>query len=75
MFAKTKEVRSIKLDPERETADIDESNNSWPRAMVPTRFELFNSKPCQEVPPAGLTQCNNQKQPTKKNAPITGAFF
>jgi hypothetical protein len=53
MFAKAKELRSIKIDPERETADIDESNNSWPRAMVPTRFELFNSKPCQEVPQRG----------------------
>src|SRR5205085_10890981 len=28
-FMKDKEVASIKLDPMRETADIDESNNSW----------------------------------------------
>ena len=28
-FMKDKEVQSIKLDPMRETADIDESNNTW----------------------------------------------
>ena len=28
-FMKDKEVASIKLDPLRETADIDESNNTW----------------------------------------------
>jgi hypothetical protein len=28
-FMKDKEVASVKLDPMRETADIDESNNSW----------------------------------------------
>lgn len=41
VFAKTKAVTSVKLDPYRETADIDESNNSWPRSAQPTRFELF----------------------------------
>ena len=29
-FLKDKEVASIKLDPMRETADINEKNNSWP---------------------------------------------
>ncbi|WP_072360000.1 M1 family metallopeptidase [Chitinophaga sancti] len=44
VFAKDKEVVSVKLDPLRETADIDEANNSWPRALTPTRFELFRSE-------------------------------
>ncbi|WP_440132786.1 M1 family metallopeptidase [Chitinophaga sancti] len=44
VFAKDKEVASVKLDPLRETADIDEANNSWPRALTPTRFELFRSE-------------------------------
>lgn len=43
VFAKKKEVKSIVLDPYRETADIDESNNAWPRQFVPSRFELFKS--------------------------------
>ncbi len=41
VFAKKKEVEQIVLDPLRETADIDESSNYWPRQYQPTRFELF----------------------------------
>ncbi|MDF2436639.1 MAG: aminopeptidase [Bacteroidota bacterium] len=43
-FVKYKEVKSIQIDPYRETADINETNNSWPKAEVKTRFELFKSK-------------------------------
>lgn len=44
-FMKDKEVASIKLDPMRETADIDESNNSWGSiTSEPTRFQLFKQK-------------------------------
>ncbi|WP_185211510.1 M1 family metallopeptidase [Sphingobacterium mizutaii] len=41
VFAKSKQVASIQLDPYRETADIDESNNAWPRTSQPSRFELY----------------------------------
>ncbi|MBV7531897.1 M1 family metallopeptidase [Chitinophaga sp. sic0106] len=41
VFAKDKQVTSVRLDPYRETADIDESNNSWPREAAPSQFELF----------------------------------
>lgn len=41
VFAKKKEVKNIVLDPFRETADIDESNNYWPRQFMPSRFEMF----------------------------------
>jgi hypothetical protein len=43
-FMKDKEVASIKLDPMRETADINESNNSWGEIAAPTRFEVFKQK-------------------------------
>ena len=44
VFAKAKEVKAIKLDPYRETADIDEDNNVWPRdASKMSRFELFKT--------------------------------
>jgi hypothetical protein len=43
-FVKYKEVKSILLDPYRETADIDESNNSWPKTEIKTRFEVYKSK-------------------------------
>ena len=41
VFAKQKEVVRFVLDPKRETADIDEGSNYWPRQYQPTRFEMF----------------------------------
>ncbi|MEO6612940.1 MAG: M1 family metallopeptidase [Chitinophagaceae bacterium] len=43
-FIKDKEVASIKLDPLRETADINESNNSWNTIAEPTRFSVFKGR-------------------------------
>jgi hypothetical protein len=43
-FAKNKEVASIQIDPYRETADIDEKNNIWPKANTPSRFDVFKAK-------------------------------
>ena len=43
-FLKDKEVASIKLDPMRETADINEKNNSWPVVEEPSKFQLFKSR-------------------------------
>lgn len=39
-----KEVANIKIDPFRETSDIDESNNTWGGAQAPSRFQLFKTK-------------------------------
>jgi hypothetical protein len=44
-FMKDKEVASIKLDPMRETADIDESNNTWGSVtQEPSKFQVFKMK-------------------------------
>jgi len=43
-FAKDKEVASIKLDPMRETADINEANNSWGDMPAPSKFKAFKQK-------------------------------
>ena len=43
-FIKPKEVKEIKLDPLRETADIDESNNIWPVKDIPSHFDLYKAK-------------------------------
>jgi hypothetical protein len=43
-FLKSKKVVSIKLDPFRETADIDEKNNNWPANETPSRFQMFKQK-------------------------------
>jgi hypothetical protein len=59
VFAKDKEVRSVQIDPYRETADIDESNNSWPRQSQPTRFELFKN---QQAPRGSSSGTNPMQQ-------------
>ena len=43
VFMKNKEVAAIKLDPQRETADINEANGMWPVKEMPTRFQLFKA--------------------------------
>src|SRR5687768_2211785 len=54
IFISEKPVVSFTLDPLQETADIDLSNNSFPRRLAPSRFELFkernerNSNPMRE---------------------------
>ena len=43
-FVKNKEMASIKLDPMRETADIDENNNTWNVETEPSKFQLFKNR-------------------------------
>lgn len=60
-FMKDKEVLSIQIDPYRETADIDESNNIWPGAEFPlNRFELFKEK-------RTIRGANNSDNPMQKS--------
>jgi hypothetical protein len=62
VFAKDKEVRSVQIDPYRETADIDESNNSWPRQSQPTRFELFKNQQAPRGSSAGTNPMQQSRQ-------------
>jgi hypothetical protein len=43
-YVQDKEVASIKLDPMRETADIDETNNYWGKMPEPSKFQVFKQK-------------------------------
>ncbi|MHA7941867.1 M1 family metallopeptidase [Formosa sp. 3Alg 14/1] len=43
-IASDKEIVGITVDPDLETADVDTSNNSWPRETKPSEFEAFKSK-------------------------------
>ncbi len=45
-----KEVASFRLDPFLETADTDLDNNSWPRQIQPTKYELYKQKQMHENP-------------------------
>ncbi|WP_295118266.1 M1 family metallopeptidase [uncultured Chitinophaga sp.] len=58
VFAKDKMVSAILVDPYRETADINEANNMWPRTAVPSKFELFKS----EAPVRGASTGGNPMQ-------------
>lgn len=62
VFAKDKEVVAVKLDPQRETADIDEFNNSWPRVATPSRFEIFR----QQQGARGASSGSNPMQQARK---------
>jgi hypothetical protein len=43
-YVQDKEVASILLDPYRETADIDETNNYWGKLPEPSKFQVFKQK-------------------------------
>jgi hypothetical protein len=43
VFMKDKEVTGIRIDPYKETADIDQSDNNWPEIEMPSRFQIFKS--------------------------------
>jgi hypothetical protein len=68
-FTKDKEVASVKLDPYRETADINETNNSWNTISAPSKFSIFKSRQ-GGGPRSGTGQTNNpmQKAEEKKKA-------
>ena len=44
VFIKDKTVTQIALDPHRETADTNETNNFFPKKIIPSRFEMFKRK-------------------------------
>lgn len=50
VFVKNKEVTAIRIDPFKETADIDESNNNWPVKELPNRFQIFKQHKTQDQP-------------------------
>lgn len=50
VFIFEKEVKQFRLDPFLETADTDLDNNSWPKQVNPTRYELFKQKRPSENP-------------------------
>ena len=63
VFMKDKEVQSIRLDPNRETADIDDSNNSWPVVQSENKFQVFKAK---QQSLRSNPQANNPMQKAKE---------
>ncbi len=60
-----KEIRYLTLDPHLETADVDTSNNYFPRRPIKTRLQLFRD---QRTPMNPM-----QQQERKEIQPATGA--
>ena len=61
-FMKKKKVVRIQLDPLRETADIDEDNNSWPETLKYSRFEVFKQKEIEQVERNPMKYYRNRKK-------------
>jgi hypothetical protein len=61
-FIKDKEVASVKLDPLRETADINEANNNWNSIPEPSRFSIFKGGQVGRGPRGGGGQTGNPMQ-------------
>jgi hypothetical protein len=68
VFAKAKKVAQLRLDPYRETADTNETNNYFPERAVPTRFEIYKSNMN-----ARGTSGPNPMQKKKKDADAVGS--
>jgi hypothetical protein len=59
VYLTNKKAVSIKLDPMRETADIDETNNSWPNVAVPSKFAIFKARAYGRGQSMGLSPMQN----------------
>ena len=59
VFLTNKKAVSIQLDPMRETADIDESNNRWPNVLAPSKFTMFKMKGFGRGQSIGLSPMQN----------------
>jgi hypothetical protein len=44
IIASDKELVSVTVDPDNETADVNADNNSWPRKESPSDFDKFKEK-------------------------------
>ena len=50
VFIFDKELKSVRLDPFLETADTNLDNNSWPKEVEPSRYQLFKQQQLKENP-------------------------
>ena len=68
LFMTKKKAVSIKLDPMKETADINEGNNSWPKsgdAPEPSKFAIFKARAGARGQSQGVNPMQNAAQKGK----------
>lgn len=64
VFVKSKPVKSVKVDPFRETADINERNNAQPMPATPKLFKIYKGHREEEKPnPMQQAKNKNAKRP------------
>lgn len=66
VYIKDKEVTSIKLDPMKETADINENNNTWGTIAEPSKFQLYKLKQGARGQSSGLTPMQKAEEKKKE---------
>ncbi|ULQ53653.1 M1 family metallopeptidase [Flavihumibacter fluvii] len=66
VYMKDKEVKSIKLDPMRETADINENNNTWGTISEPSKFQLYKLKQGARGQSTGITPMQKAEEKKKE---------
>jgi hypothetical protein len=66
LFVTRKKAVGIKLDPLKETADINEGNNSWPKsgaaAEEPSKFAIFKARAAARGTSSGFNPMQNAMQ-------------
>lgn len=67
VFIKDKEVAAVRLDPYKETADINELNGSWPVKEMPGRFQLFKQN--QEIGRGQSSGSNSMQRALQQKKP------
>jgi len=63
VFATEKQIVSVNLDPFLETADVDTSNNSYPKKEEVSRFELFQRENNKEPNEMQKASKNKKERP------------
>ena len=64
LFVSEKEIVRMELDPFRETADTESSNNHWPPKLIPSRFKLYKSSSSDNE----MRKANKKKEAAEKKA-------
>ncbi len=62
VFLLNKQVSAIHLDPLRETADIDLSNNNWPSVPTPGKFAVYKEKQAARGQAVGVNPMQRAEQ-------------
>lgn len=62
VFLKDKEVASVQLDPMKETADIDVTNNTWPKVENQSNFSIYKAKQAARGQSQGLNPMQKAAQ-------------